>query len=168
MRFVRVLLALLLVAAPSGTVACSVTSNDAHAAKVASLQVPLTAVGSAGTQYRLGAASFRVSGGPNGSIHLVLLARAGSSTTELVAALASGEYSVTLGSDWLLERMDVATRTWKPVEATLISHPRQTATATEQSISVVKFLFSVNGDMVQTGMGEIQADALEAARRAEG
>jgi hypothetical protein len=101
-----------------GVVACSSDSANQLDAEAASIQLELTAVTTFGSTYRLGPATFDISGPVELSVD------ASGDDASLYVPVDPGLYEVTLRPDWVLQYLDrdgVAT----PMRATLLSTPVQ-------------------------------------------
>ncbi len=136
--------------------ACATFDEDADVETTGKASLPLTTVGASGTEYRLDAATFAISGPTTTTLE------SGAEET-LEVDLASGSYTITLAQGWqLLATVDGVTA---PVEAELVSPNPLPFTIVDETTTDVVFQFEVDGTVIQLGEGtaQISIDVVEAS-----
>lgn len=152
--------ATLLAIATTGTlVACSsfnADSNGESQADRGTVQLPLTAYGTTGAQFRLTLANFAIAATDSSvSASTTLSSDLTPDATSVDATLAVGAYAVTLGAGWQMQKLDTTTSTWSAVTATLLTTETQSFSVAEQATSVVTYAFNVEGEVVTTSTGQV-------------
>jgi hypothetical protein len=116
--------------------ACGGTPGTDALQATGRLELPLTSTSSDGVTYRLVGATFTINGPENVTI-------TDTSAPTVSVALTSGLYTVQLGGNWLLERMDAP---GQALQAQLISPNPMPFTLGEGQTRTVRFLFKTPAD----------------------
>jgi hypothetical protein len=122
-----------------------------------SVHVPLTTTGNVShAQYKLGPASFLITGEPGGPFQPLTVAADGAQSS-LEVPLNPGVYSVTLEDGWTLQQGTPAAGNagtqWSPVTATLTTPNPQTFSVQQYQSTDVNFLFHLGLSAVNLGIG---------------
>ncbi len=135
--------------------ACATFDDDTQVEAVGTASLPLTTVGADGTEYRLDAATFTISG----PTPMTLTSGA---EEFLEVTLASGGYQIELADGWRL--LATANGQTNPVAAELLSANPQVFTIVDEATTNVVFQFEVDGTVIELGEGtaHISIDVVEA------
>jgi hypothetical protein len=125
-----------------------------------SVRVPLTTVGNLTmTPYKLGPASFLITGEPGGPFQPLTVSADGVQDT-LEVPLDPGYYAVNLLSGWTLQQgtagMAGAATQWSPVTATLTSPNPQMFSVQPYQATDVTFVFHLGESAVNLGIGVVE------------
>lgn len=148
------MIAVLAVAAAAPLGGCSglesSESSESQASK-GTIQLPLTAYGNTGTQYRLTLATFQIASAAGTTA--TLSSDLDPTASSVDATLAVGSYAVALASGWQMQQL--VGDTWTNVAATLVSAASQSFAVAENGTTVVVYAFTANGEIVTTSVGQV-------------